>query len=357
MAGNIFEMGSYSPDFGVGKNFKTLTKDVGSSGSFSSVDPDYIRRLAKARPDLFAGIDDPASLLSANMVDGESTQQQQGWNLDPQLQAVFDGMSLQRRGADGKKDGRTNALYDKQGNLVYADTPYSYDPAGDTWKAVGEAAALSAAVFGGLGLAGAGPLGGALGGVGAGGAGAGAAELGANGAFLGEAAWAPTAGGSLFEGAAAAGAAGAEGAAAVATGAGEVSVKAALFGETAYGAGMSGAATTAFDTVLATTGSLDLAAAAGKVVNGASWLSSSVETLMGSNSTIGKLLGGSSTIKDILGLVGAGVSQYSADRQREKDREAVDRRDAAKRRRQAPVQSNIFGAARVINGGTNAANR
>ena len=181
----------YDPGFNTGKTFKTV-KDLNVAAMNGWITPEYITAMAKARPDLFQGIEDPTSLVTKNYWEGESGPVQQGYALDPKLQQILSGMTMNRVGAAGKKDGRTNALIDAQGNLVYADKPYSYDPAGDTLKSAMEAAALGAAAFGGIGALGHGPLAGLFGGSGA--AGTGAASTGAGttgvtgaqGAFLGE---------------------------------------------------------------------------------------------------------------------------------------------------------------------------
>lgn len=179
-------MATYNPRFGVGRTFKTIA-DLGDSGGMFKagyqgyITPEYIQRMAAERPDLFQGISDPSSLVTANMVEGESGQTQQGYNFDPRLQSILSQFQLQRKGAEGMEDGRTNALVGGDGALAYADKPYSYDPAGDTMKSLTEAAALAAAAFGGIGMMGHGPMAGLFGGGGAAGA-----ELGANGAFLGE---------------------------------------------------------------------------------------------------------------------------------------------------------------------------
>lgn len=171
-------MDAYNPGFEVGKNFKTIGQPAwGMSGYIT---PEYIARMAQARPDLFEGIEDPSALVTKNMIEGESGPQQMGWAFDPKLEQILSGMSLQRRGASGMSDGRSNALYDAQGNLVYADKPYSYDPAGDTLKSLGEAGLLAGAAFGGIGALGHGPLAGMFGGA-SGGAGT-AAASGAGGA-------------------------------------------------------------------------------------------------------------------------------------------------------------------------------
>lgn len=206
----------YSPGFDTGKTFKTV-KDLNAAAINGWITPEYITAMAKARPDLFQGIEDPSSLVTKNYWEGESGPVQQGYALDPKLQQILSGMTMNRVGVAGIKDGRTNALVDAQGNLIYADKPYSYDPAGATWKSALEAAALGAAAFGGIGALGHGPLAGLFGGSGATGAGiADAGGLAAQNAALDAAmidAGASSAGGwgGMFGGAEAAGAAGAAG--------------------------------------------------------------------------------------------------------------------------------------------------
>lgn len=151
----------YNPGFGVGKNFKTVGKEAWGLNGW--ITPDYIKDMAAARPDLFKDLGDPASLITQNFWEGESGPVAAGYNFDPKLEQLLSGMSMERRGAEGLKDGRTNALYDNAGNLVYAGKPYSYDPAKETLQSVTEAAALAAAAFGGIGALGHGPLAGFFG--------------------------------------------------------------------------------------------------------------------------------------------------------------------------------------------------
>jgi hypothetical protein len=158
-------MTPYNPGFDVGKNFKDIPWELAQFQGY--ITPEYITSMAEARPDLFEGIEDPASLVTANMVDGESGQQQQGWTIDPKLMGVLSDYHMQRRGASGLEDGRTNALVDSSGGIAYADKPYSYDPAGDLQKSALEAAALAAAAFGGIGALGHGPMAGLFEGTGA----------------------------------------------------------------------------------------------------------------------------------------------------------------------------------------------
>ena len=61
------------------------------------ITPEYIQRMAAERPDLFQGISDPSSLVTANMVEGESGQTQQGYNFDPRLQSILSQFQLQRK--------------------------------------------------------------------------------------------------------------------------------------------------------------------------------------------------------------------------------------------------------------------
>lgn len=169
----------YSPGFELGKNFKTLSKDLGSMLHYFAGDksgyitPEYTERLLAARPDLYEGLtnDDLWKKGQVEYSQGDSgLLYREGLLPTDKLAEILSGVRLQRRGAGGLKDGRSNALFDAQGNLIYADKPYSYDPAGDTLKSVTEAAALAAAAFGGIGALGHGPLAGLFGGSGAAGA-------------------------------------------------------------------------------------------------------------------------------------------------------------------------------------------
>lgn len=189
----------YDPGFEIGKNFKTISKNLGSmlpyfaGDTYGYITPEYTKRLLAARPDLYEGItnDDLWKKGRVEYSEGDSGPlYREGLLPTEKLSEILAGVRLQRRGAGGLKDGRSNALFDAQGNLIYADKPYSYDPAGDTWKSAIEAAALGAAAFGGIGALGHGPLAGLFGGSGATGAastGAGTTGVtGAQGAFLGE---------------------------------------------------------------------------------------------------------------------------------------------------------------------------
>ena len=263
-----------------------------------------------------------------------------------QLMGGFDPSVFNDYTFDWKQAGKGNAgtltAYDKAGNKVGAWSQKD-EQLGESLANFGM---LAGAAFGGLGLAGHGPMAGMLGG----GGGAGAAAAGETAASSGmlsglDAAALDMGAGAVAGGAEAAGAAGAAGAAA-----GDSAVKAALFGEAGYGAGMSGAATSAFDTVLAATGSTGIASAAGAAVNGGSWLASSVEKLIGS--PVGGLFSGSSALRDILGLVGAGVQQYNLEKMAKDNREWASAEKAKERRRQMPVTgAGLLGKFRVIPSG------
>lgn len=368
-------MATYNPGFKVGER---VFKKVGQPawGYNGWITPEYIGRMAKARPDLFNGIEDPAKLVTPYMMQGESTGVQQGYELDPKLMAVLGQYQLQRRGVEGIKDGRTNAFVDAQGNLVYADTPYGYDPAGDTLKSLGELGMLAGAAFGGLGLAGHGPLAGALGGSGGGAAAATAGEAGAGGMLSGLDAAALDAGaGAVAGGAEAAGAAGA-GAGAASGGALNAAAIESLAGTAGYGAnaaadlfassvgaGASGAGVSAFDSALAAIKNVGLNAvgavspgAASSLASGGDWLSQTFSAITGGSGTGGSLLGGlfsgSSALRDILGLVGAGVQQYNLEKMAKDNREWASAEKAKERRRQMPVTgAGLLGNFRVIPSG------
>jgi hypothetical protein len=188
--------GGYNPGFQVGKTFKNIAPETLNYNSW--MNPEYLKGWAASNPEMFAGMD-LETALTPNMIEGESQQIQQGWSMSPQLKSLIDAYNFSVKGASGLEDGRTLAATSKDtGELGYAGKPYSYDPAGDTLKSLTKAAGLVATAFGGIGMLGHGPLAGLFGGAG----GTGGMT---NGAFLGESAWTPTAGGSLFEGAAAAG--------------------------------------------------------------------------------------------------------------------------------------------------------
>lgn len=215
-----------------------VLKNVTGNGTIGSVGSDvyvgdkdswitksYVDSMLNARPDLFNGLSSNDLWTSGTVTGGnaENPTSRQGYLPTQQLLDILSPYGIQRRGAEnldgsplGGGDYRSNVLVDSAGNVVYAGDPYKYNPSGDAWKSVGELAALSAAVFGGLGLAGAGPLGSALGGTAAGTTGAGIADasgLAAQNAALDAAmidAGTSSAGGwgGLFGGAEAAGAAG-----------------------------------------------------------------------------------------------------------------------------------------------------
>lgn len=269
--------------------------------------------------------------------------------------SVFNDYTFDFQSTGKGNAGRVTA-YDKTGNKVG-----SWDQKDEQLgESLMNAGMLAAAAFGGLGLAGHGPLAGALGGSGGGAAAATAGEAGTGGMLTGLDAAALDAGAGAVAG-------GAEAAAGAAV-AGDSAVKAALFGGPGYGAGMTGAATSAFDTVLGLTGSTGLAgaaaSAAGAVSSGANWLSSAWSSISGSGSPLGGLFGGSNVLRDILGLVGAGVQQYNLEKmakdnrdwqsaEREKDRQAQLKKEADTRRRQMPAGGGMLPKFRVIQGGGN----
>lgn len=185
-------MAGYNPGFDVGKNFKTVFKpgSMGQLGDFAVgenkyIDKAYIDRMMAARPDLFEGITSEDLWTPGKVAIGGNEemgfQYKDGFTPTAKLMEMLSGYGLNRMGASGLEDGRTNALVDSQGNLVYADKPYSYQPAKETAKSLAEAAALAAAAFGGIGALGHGPLAGLMGGTGAG---AGVGELAAQNAAM-----------------------------------------------------------------------------------------------------------------------------------------------------------------------------
>ncbi len=310
------------------------------------------------------------------MIEGESGQTNGGDLLsDDALKALQDsGLQLRQRYDSGTKS-RFLEAYDPSGNQVFSkkyqtDTPMAQELAKGALFVGG--AALGAAGLNNL-LAGGSLFGGAASGA------SGAAGATGGGSLLGGSMPAITApaGGSLFSGGGALGAGTATGSLAGGAASGAAgaltSVKEALFGASGYGSGMSGAATSAFDAVLSATGSTGLAASAGSAVNamgsGGSWLSNAWGALTGGGAggsgggLLGGLFSGSGVMRDVLGLLGAGVEQFNIERmaeknrdwqskERQKDRDFELKKDADRRRRQAPV-SNIFGRATVLSGDGN----
>lgn len=297
------------------------------------------------------------------------------------IDELLAGYQMNSVGHAGKDDGRAKAIV-KDGQTLYAGDAYSYKPAKDNLDTLLKGAALIGGTYaafspGGLlsGLsAGNGATGAAAGEAGAlsgldaaaldagaglsGGAGGsvvgGSAGTGALGGLDAVAAAESAAGGlSAATGGAAAGAESALGALA-----GDSATKAALFGNAGYGAGMSGTATSVFDTVLAATGSTSLAATAGSVANGGSWLSSTWSALTGGGATggslLGGLLGGSSLLRDLLPLVGAGVQQYNLEKMASDQRAWQDKKESDARRRRMPTTgTGMLGKFRVIPGAGN----
>lgn len=273
------------------------------------------------------------------------------FTLSDKARQALAGLTLNRTGAAGLKDGRSSVLRDAQGNILNASKPYSYDPAGDLKDAVIKGAGFMAAAYGAAQLFG---LEGA-----AAGAAEGAAATGATGGTAGG-----TAAAGAAEGAAAGGAAGAAGGA----GGGMLQGIPAMAGD--FGA--VGASASAFDTVVSLTGSEVLASAASKaagaLASGADWLSSTWSALTsgGASGTVagqvGELFKGSSVLRDLLPIIGAGVAQQTKEKERaderawlstekEKDRQFQLQREADTRRRQMPVTgSGMLGKLRVLPG-------
>lgn len=248
----------------------------------------------------------------------------------------------------GKGNTGTLTAFDKAGKQV------------GTWsqkdEQLGEslmnAGMLAAAAFGGLALAGQGPLAGALG---TGTAPAAAAP----GTTATTASAVPTA-------------------AAGSSSAGMLQGLPAMAGD--FGA--VGASTSAFDTVLSLTGSEALAGAAGKAGalvdavsggisaagGGGGWLSNTWGAITGtggSGSLLGSLFGGSNLLRDLLPIIGAGFSQVTAEKmakdqrdwqssERQKDRDFQEKQASDTRRRQMPSTGpGLLGKFRVIPGGAN----
>lgn len=297
-------------------------------------------------------------------------QQAVGWNSEangdfkftPETEAIdklLSGYQMNSVGAAGLDDGRAKAIV-KDGQTLYTGDAYSYKPAKDNLDTVLKGAALVGGAYGlfspggmlsGLGGA-AETTAGAAAEAGGAAASAGGGAAGAAGADAGIAAALEATG----QGAASLGASGAGGAAAATVG--DVSTKAALFGNAGYGAGMTGAATSAFDTVLGLTGSTSLAAGAADVVGaamtGGDWLTNSIKTLTGSGGAGGGLLGSLLGNSSILGLIGAGVQQYNLEKMAEDQRSWLDKKESDARRRRMPTTgAGMLGKFRVIPGAPN----
>lgn len=275
------------------------------------------------------------------------------------IDELLAGYQMNSVGHAGMDDGRAKAVV-KDGQTLYAGDAYSYKPAKDTLDTVLKGAALIGGGYaafspGGL-LSGFGAGNGATG---ATGAAATAGETAAMGGLDAVAAAESAAGGlSAATGSAAAGAESALGALA-----GDSATKAALFGGSGYGAGMTGAATSVFDTVLAATGSSGLAAgaasAAGAVASGGEWLSQTWSALTGGGgatggSLLGGLFGGSNLLRDLLPLIGAGVQQYNLEKMASDQRAWQDKKESDARRRRMPTTgTGMLGKFRVIPGAGN----
>lgn len=293
-----------------------------------------------------------------------------------QLMGGFDPSVFNDYTFDWKQAGKGNAgtltAYDKAGNKVGAWSQKD-EQLGESLANFGM---LAGAAFGGLGLAGHGPLAGALGGSGGGAAAATAGEAGAGGMLSGLDAAALDAGaGAVAGGAEAAGAAGA-GAGAASGGALNAAAIESLAGTAGYGAnaaadlfassvgaGASGAGVSAFDSALAAIKNVGLNAvgavspgAASSLASGGDWLSQTFSAITGGSGTGGSLLGGlfsgSSALRDIFGLVGAGVQQYNLEKMAKDNREWASAEKAKERRRQMPVTgAGLLGKFRVIPSG------
>jgi hypothetical protein len=250
---------------------------------------DVLRGFMAQSPELLAQIGGQSAL------DQYIAQHQQalGWNSEtngdfqwnPQTQAIdqiLSGYNMNSVGAAGLEDGRQKAIV-KDGQTLYTGDPYSYQPAKENLQTALTGLALIGGTAGLQGL---------LGNIGAGAAG-GAGELaGWDAAMADLAAAAPMTPEAFAAGGAAAGTAGEIGSIA-----GTSADKAALFGEAGYGSGMSGSATSAYDSILGLTGSKPIANLAGTVVNGGSALSN----LLGSTGSGG----GSSAASGLLGWLKA----------------------------------------------------
>lgn len=115
----------------------------------------------------------------------------------------------------------------------------------------------------------------------------------------------------------------------------------------AGGLGMTGAQTAAYDSVLGITGSKTLAdMAAG---SGLAGLVSQMGNSLGLPG-VADLIGGSNLGRDLLGMASAGIQQWNLERMAAENRKWQDQREAAARRRRAPVRGTA-GALRVVRGG------
>lgn len=122
----------------------------------------------------------------------------------------------------------------------------------------------------------------------------------------------------------------------------------------AGGLGMTGAQTSVFDAVSTLTGSNSLAAGAANAATGSigealgkgwDWLSST----LGGGIPGGGSLFGNGWLRDVLGLVGAGVQQMNVEKMAQDQRDWMDARDAASRRRRMPTSA-LAAARFTVNG-------
>jgi hypothetical protein len=113
-----------------------------------------------------------------------------------------------------------------------------------------------------------------------------------------------------------------------------------------YGAGMTGAQTSAYDSVIGATGSGTLANAASEAVGAAGsgwdWLKSVGSAVSGGSSLFSNPL--------LNTLIGAGVQQWNLERMADDQRQWTQQQEANKRRRQAPV--GLLGAHLTVKKGT-----
>jgi hypothetical protein len=117
--------------------------------------------------------------------------------------------------------------------------------------------------------------------------------------------------------------------------------KAALLGNAGYGAGMTGAQTGAFDTVLAKTGSTALAKGASEIVgaggSAVDWLTSKLGgAAVDAATSAGSSMFSNGWLTDLLGLAGAGFTQMNIEKMAKDNRDWQDKRESDKRRRQMP---------------------
>jgi hypothetical protein len=123
--------------------------------------------------------------------------------------------------------------------------------------------------------------------------------------------------------------------------------KAALYSDYGYGAGMTGAQTTAFDTLLNATGSTTLAKIGSDLAGVLDVIPGVKDFVEGSS--LFNSGGGGLNLRDLLGLFGAGMQQWNIEKVAKDQRDWIDSKETAARKRRAPVRGTA-GVLRVVGG-------